>query len=135
MIEPPRADLSRLRDALAASWDAKTAYLGSMQDGNPAFGQCYATARVVQQFLPESEIVDGEVWTGERMECHFWNVIERDGMLCHIDFTWQQFPPRSSVRSFRIRDRHTLGDSQTTIERVERLRRRVHDYLATHRQA
>ena len=132
MIRPVQVDLFRLREALEASWDAKTAYLGITGPGNRAFGQCYATARVVQQFFAESEIADGEIWTGSGVECHFWNVIERDGMLCHIDLTWQQFPSGSSIRRFRIRDRHTLGDSAPTLERVKLLRRRVDDYLARH---
>lgn len=106
--------------------------LRAAQDGRPALGQCYATARVVQQFFPESEIADGEVWTGESAECHFWNVIECDGVLCHIDFTWQQFPACAVVRSFRIRDRQTLGDSPPTIARVGLLRRRVDAYLVNH---
>ena len=132
MSDPAKVDLGRLRKALEASWDAKTAYLGVTSAGNPALGQCYATARVVQQFVAESEIVDGEVRNGERAECHFWNVIERDGMLCHIDFTWQRFPAGSLIRSFRIRERATLGDSQQTIERVSLLHRRVDEYLAKH---
>ena len=126
-------DLFRLQQALAASWDAQTAYLGATRSGNPAFGQCYPTARVVQQFLPETEIVDGEVWTGARLDCHFWNVIERHGILCHIDLTWAQFPAGATVRGFRIRDRATLADSQPTIERVRLLRKRVDSYLAARR--
>jgi hypothetical protein len=127
---PAPVDLGRLRAALEASWDRSTAYLGAAQDGNPALGQCYPTARVVQQFVPASEIADGEVWTGAHVEHHFWNVIDVDGVLEHIDFTWQQFPAGTTVRSFRVRDRHTLGDSQPTLDRIELLRTRVAAYLA-----
>ena len=129
-MDGARVDLQRLRDALTASWDAQTSYLGVCDLDNPALGQCYSTARVVQHFLPESEIADGEVWTGERLEHHFWNVVERNGTLHHIDLTWQQFPLGSRVRSFRIRDRHTLGDSPATVARVQILQRRVEHHLA-----
>jgi len=52
-------DLIALREALAASWSARTSYGGVREEGNPALGQCYPTARVVQHFLPRSEIVKG----------------------------------------------------------------------------
>ena len=126
-------DLLTMQQALAASWDAQTAYRGATQSGNPAFGQCYPTARVVQQFLPDAEIVEGKVWTGSRLECHFWNVIEQHGILCHIDLTWAQFPAGSTVQAFRIRGRNTLADSEPTIERVRLLRARVDSYLAARR--
>ena len=38
------SDLAR---ALRASWDSQTAYQGAVVPGNPAFGQCYPTSRVV----------------------------------------------------------------------------------------
>jgi hypothetical protein len=55
-----------LREALAASWDKRTAYLEVEQAGNPALGQCYPTSRVVQHYYPETEIIKGKVWTGKR---------------------------------------------------------------------
>ena len=96
-----------------------------MKLGNPAYGQCYPTARVVQHFFPDTEIAEGEVWTGERDEVHFWNVLDHVGTLFHIDLSWQQFPQGSSIRAYKIRDRSALGDSQETIERVEILLHRV----------
>ena len=129
MTDNAAVDLHALRAALEASWDVRTAHLGATAAGNPALGQCYPTARVVQHFLPACEIVDGEVWTGERIEHHFWNVIEVDGVLEHIDFTWQQFPPGASVRRFTVRNRHTLGDPQPTLDRIELLRQRVEALL------
>ena len=56
--------LDRLRAALEASWNARTAYQGAVRPGNPAFGQCYPTARVVQHFFPAFEIACGDVDTG-----------------------------------------------------------------------
>lgn len=43
-----RSDLLLLREALEASWDEKTSYLGVKEKGNPALGQCYPTFRVVR---------------------------------------------------------------------------------------
>jgi hypothetical protein len=122
--------MPELREALEASWDAATSYGGVSESGNPAFGQCYPTSWVVQHFYPEVEIVEGEVWTGKSVEKHFWNILVFQGNEYHIDFTWRQFPPGSAVRSFRLRDRETLGDGPATIKRRELLRDRVLSYLA-----
>jgi hypothetical protein len=64
-------DLVVLREALEASWSPRTSYGGVWVEDNPAVGQCYPTARVVQHFFPLSEIVKGTVWTGIRQETHF----------------------------------------------------------------
>lgn len=118
-------DLLRLRDALEASWDSETSYARVVKLGNPAYGQCYPTARVVQHFFPETEIAEGQVWTGQGVETHFWNVLDHAGTLFHIDLTWQQFPAGSSVRAFTIWDRSTLGDGEETVRRVDLLLSRV----------
>jgi hypothetical protein len=129
---PLEADLLRVREALEAAWDKKTAYLHVSQPGNPALGQCYPTARVVQFFFPETEIIKGTVWNGAELEVHFWNGLQVDGTLYHIDLTWQQFPPGSRVRDFAVLNRHDLGDSTPTIARVELLKQRVTEYLNAH---
>jgi hypothetical protein len=118
-------DLQRLREALEASWSAETSYRGVVQPGNPAYGQCYPTARVVQHFFPDAEVVEGEVWTGDDVDAHFWNVVVRDGALVHVDLSWSQFPAGSSVRAHAIRDRSTYGDGPETVRRVETLLGRV----------
>ncbi len=123
-------DMARLREALEASWDSKTSYQSVTEKGNPALGQCYPTSNVIQHFFPDTEIVEGEVWTGKSTEKHFWNALEVKGVLYHIDLTWQQFPRGSKVLSYKIRDRNSLGDSQQTIDRCELLRQRVTEYLA-----
>lgn len=119
-----------LREALEASWDEKTAFRGAQEKGNPALGSCYPTAWVVQQFFPQAEIVEGKVWTGKSMEKHFWNVLHADGTECHIDFTWSQFPHGSSVKSYKVRDRETLGDGPQTKARCQLLLKRVTVFLA-----
>ena len=120
----------QLREALEASWDAKTSYLAVSVDGNGALGQCYPTSRVVQLFFPETEIVEGEVSTGKRTEKHFWNLLKSDKVEYHIDLTWQQFPEGSVVKHWKVRDRAKLNDSQETILRVELLHLRVKAYLS-----
>ena len=125
--------MTQLREALEASWKPDTAYLEVFEEGNPALGQCYPTSRVVQFFFPEVEIVEGEVWTGASTEKHFWTVLTINDDEYHIDFTWQQFPAGSSVQSYKIRDRNTLGDGKQTIRRVELLHERVKEYLANNR--
>lgn len=125
-----RITLLRLRAALEASWAADTAYLGAQRDGNPALGQCYPTARVVQYFFPEFEIASGEVWTGESTEWHFWNAREVGGAIEHIDLSWPQFPPGSTVKTFALLDRDRLGDSPPTVARCGLLLERVLAALA-----
>jgi hypothetical protein len=127
---PMRVDLASLAAALETSWDRRTAYGGVAEPGNPALGQCYPTSRVVQFFYPQTEIACGEVWTGSGTECHFWNVSGSGDAAEWIDLTWQQFPPRSRVRHFRLLDRHRLGDSPPTVERCALLLRRVLSRLA-----
>jgi len=124
-----KIDMIQLREALENSWDTKTSYLGVFEENNVALGQCYPTSRVVQLFYPDIEIVEGEVWTGKNTEKHFWNLIVSKGIEYHLDLTWSQFPNGSTVRGWRIRDRDTLNDSDSTIARVELLDSRVKSYL------
>jgi len=125
-----RPDLPRLTAAIEASWDRRTAYGGIARPGNPAWGQCYPTSRVVQFFYPETEIACGEVWTGAGTECHFWNVRGSGPAAEWIDLSWRQFPPGSAVRRFELLDRHRLGDSPSTVARCALLLRRVLAHLA-----
>ena len=122
-------DMIQLRRAMEASWDSATSYLNVVEVGNPALGQCYPTSRVLQMFFPNLEIVEGEVRLGEQIDKHFWNAIEIEGELYHIDFTWQQFKPGSYVHSFKIRDKKTLNEGKQTIERCELLKTRVMAYM------
>jgi hypothetical protein len=48
-------DLIALREALEASWSARTSYGGVWEEGNPALGQCYPTAR---ETLDRNELGD-----------------------------------------------------------------------------
>lgn len=125
-----RVSILELREALEASWRPDTANLFADEAGNPALGQCYPTARVVQHFFPSAEIVEGNVMTPSGIEKHFWNCMKTpEGLEMHIDFTWHQFPRGSSVGTWQIRDRKSLGDSEPTLQRVALLLRRVKKHL------
>ena len=119
----------RLREALEASWNGQTGYGAVEQVGNPAWGQCYPTSRVVQHYYPETEIIKGKVWTGESEEIHFWNGLLAGGQWYHIDLSWQQFPAGSVVKEFVVLDRQDLGDSEDTIQRCDLLLKRVEGYF------
>ncbi|CAB3773432.1 hypothetical protein GQ57_31550 [Burkholderia sp. MSh2] len=131
MVRPPDFML-RLREALIASWDRRTAYREIEQAGNPALGQCYPTSRTVQHYYPDTEIVKGSVWTGTAVEVHFWNGLRIGDDWYHIDLSWQQFPTGSIVREFSILERHELNDSEATTQRCALLLKRVDDYLHAH---
>lgn len=119
-----------LREAIEASWGSDTAYLHVSEVGNPALGNCYPTSRVVQYYFPKMEIIEGQVLANEKLEKHFWNMIVDEGFEYHIDLSWQQFPPGSVVEEYKVRDRKTLADSESTVKRVDLLLDRVKRYLA-----
>lgn len=121
-------DVPALAEALRASWDEKTAYRGVVRAGNPAYGQCYPTSRVVQWFYPAFEIAKGEVWTPAGIEQHFWNVHGAGAEW--LDLSWEQFPVGSKVLGFELLDRHALGDSEMTIVRCALLLERVRSHLS-----
>lgn len=122
-------DLLKLREALEASWDVQTANSGVKEPDNPARGQSYATAWVVQQFMPELQIVKGNVWNGFEQHVHFWNCLRIGYQLYHIDFTWRQFPPESSVQDFVVLHRDSLGVSEPTLKRCRRLLEKTTHYM------
>ncbi len=121
----PPVSLPQLQAALEESWQADTAYLGVHRTGNPALGQCYPTARVVQWFFPSFGIVAGRVDTGASIEAHFWNIDPARNPLKHIDLSWQQFAAGARVVDFAILDRDQLNDSPPTVRRCELLLQRV----------
>ncbi len=125
-----RPALDLLARAIASSWDEQTAYLGGRKD-NPAAGQCYPTARLVQWFYPEAEIVSGQVDTGAGIEHHFWNSLNGH----RVDLSWSQFPAASTILSSKILDREALNDSPPTVVRCDLLRQRVLHRLAEVGQA
>lgn len=130
MMNRDQIFMLRLRKALEASWDRLTAYGAVEEAGNPALGQCYPTARVVQHYYPATEIIKGKVWTGEREEIHFWNGLLVGDKWHHIDLSWDQFPSGSVVRDFAALDRRDLRDNEATLERCALLLKRVEALLS-----
>lgn len=122
-------DQLKLQEALEASWNEETSYLAVLQNGNSALGQCYPTSRVVQYYFPKTEVAKGIVWNGTNEEVHFWNILDIDGGRLHIDLSWQQFPPGSLVREYRILDRNNFKDGKEGKRRVKLLLERVTKYL------
>jgi hypothetical protein len=118
-------DLPRLCEAFEASWDERTSYQGAVREGNPAFGQCYPTARVMQSFFPVLDVARGLVRTTAGLETHFWNVLPSADGPRDIDLTWQQFPYGSSVCNFELLDRDKFRDSDETTARCALLLHRV----------
>jgi hypothetical protein len=125
-----RIDFIALREAIEASWSPATSYGGVWKSGNPALGQCYPTSRVVQHFVPQSEVVRGTVWTRGTEETHFWNVLAVGDVLLAIDLKWEQFPTGSVVTSYELLDHDNPGDGPATIARCELLLTRVLERLA-----
>jgi hypothetical protein len=121
----PLPSMTQLQLAVEESWQPDTAYLGVHQENNPALGQCYPTARLVQRFFSQFEIVAGKVDTGSSIEAHFWNIDPEQDPPKHIDLTWRQFPARARVVEYAILDRHGLNDSAPTVRRCELLLERV----------
>lgn len=129
MSERRQDFMLRLREALTASWDKRTAYMEVEQGGNPALGQCYPTSRTVQHYYPMTEIIKGKVWTGKTIEVHFWNGLRVGDEWYHVDLTWQQFPPSSVIQEFGVIERQELNDSVATKIRCALLLKRVNDYI------
>lgn len=124
-------DMTKLRQAIEASWEPAIASFGQNELGNPALGQCYPTSWLMQYYFPELEIVEGDVVTPVSEEKHFWNLLRHKGEEYHIDLTWQQFPPGSYIASWNVRDRKTLNDGSETKERCTLLQTKVEKILKT----
>ncbi len=122
-------DMLKLRQAIEASWQPDSAYEHITEDGNPALGQCHVTALAVHHYFPEAGIAEGQVQTSKGLEKHFWNVFDLNGNQLHLDWTWQQFPHGSVIKSWKLRDRGNLNNSQETEERFIRLLKRVKQNL------
>lgn len=70
----------------------------------------------------------GFIWTGKSEEMHFWNILDIGGTIYHIDFSWRQFPPGSSVVRWALLSEDD-PDSEATVKRIETLLKRVQDYI------
>src|ERR1700741_853726 len=94
--------------------------LDDWHPGNPARGQCGATALVLHDLF-DGELVLGEVHVGgARTGYHYWN---RFGTL-DVARTRGQFPPDEVVASGQVVGR-PLGPTKRRAEQYDRLRSRV----------
>lgn len=135
MGDEPRqqSDIDILRNALEQAWSAETStYDEDWSPDNPAYGQCAATACVVQDYL------GGEIrnaYVDEPMEddpvSHYFNDV--DGVT--VDFTLQQFSDDALIpmgqrkpKEFESTREYVLSYPETE-ERYELLSERVEDYI------
>ncbi len=131
-----QSDIDILRNALEHGWDADTSVYdsGEWTEDNPAYGQCAASACVVQDYLGGEIVnVDYELPDGET-ESHYFNDI--DGVV--VDFTEQQFPDEAErVRGTEKREefettREYVLSYDPTVKRYELLSERVTRFLQEH---
>jgi hypothetical protein len=115
--------LTDVEDAVRAGWGADTCDPVDLDDwhpGNPARGQCGATALVLHDLFG-GDLVLGEVHVGgERIGYHYWN---RFGAV-DVDLTRGQFRPDEVVMSGRVVVR-SPGPPKRCAEQYDRLRSRV----------
>lgn len=121
--------LAEVERVIRASWGADTCDPTDLSDwhpGNPARGQCGATALVLHDLFG-GELVLGEVHVnGEQTGYHYWN---RFGDGVEIDMTFDQFRPDEVVTAARSLARPS-GPPKRCREQYDTLRRRVLDQLA-----
>jgi hypothetical protein len=126
-----RSHRKAVEAAIVASWDADTRYASERyiahgRPGDPARGQCGATALVVQDLLG-GEIFVGEVLVGtERIGVHYWNRLE-DGEV--LDLSRGQFVEGEVVSGAQAVHR-PQGVPPHGAEAYLRLRARVERLLA-----
>lgn len=119
--------LSRIESAVRASWGPDTRdpdEPGSWEPRNPARGQCFVTAAVLQDLLGGEMVIGQSKAGGQWLGCHYWN---RFAGL-DVDLTREQFAPGETVSSGRVVGRRP-GPFARCQEQYETLRARVLDRL------
>jgi hypothetical protein len=128
---PRRSHRQAVEAAIVASWGSDTRhaserYIAHGRPGDPARGQCGATALVVQDLLG-GEIFVGDVLGGtERIGVHYWNRLENGEVL---DLSSGQFVEGEVVAGARTVQR-TQGVPPHGSEAYLLLRARVEKLLA-----
>jgi hypothetical protein len=117
--------------AIAASWGPDTRfasdrYMARGRPGDPARGQCGATALVVQDLLG-GDLLMGDVLVGsERLGVHYWNRLD-DGEV--VDLSGGQFVEGETVSGARVIHRQSGGMPPKGAEAYLVLRERVERLL------
>jgi hypothetical protein len=115
-------------EAIAASWDADTAYKYKWDRDNPSMNQCAVTALVLQDYfggkLVRCQTVGGST--------HCWNRFEFRFIGFEVDLTYEQF---DIIDDEPIREECTVVNRENVLsfpdtkKRYEILKNRVAEYL------
>lgn len=102
-VTPSAISLDEVTAAVRAAWCRQTCDDSDLPDwspGNPARGQCGATALVLHDLLG-GDLLLAEVLLpdGSRQGVHWWNRLP-DG--CEVDLTREQFAPTEVVQEPRV---------------------------------
>ena len=127
---PPTFTLADVERAFRTSWGPDTTCLDDAgvkkwHSGNPAFGQCGATALVLQELLGGDLLIAGVTGGGERDSWHYWN---RLACGIELDLTREQFDRDQIVGPANVVILPPEGPRRFVAE-YQRLRHRVSDAL------
>jgi hypothetical protein len=119
-------NLETLKKALKKSWKKDTCYTPMQKDydsSNPAYGQCFATVLVVNDYFGGKILK--KKWGVD--EGHFWNLIEGE----EVDLTRGQFTEKEDFSNPIILERVDVEIEKYAeqIERYKILKKRVEDIL------
>ena len=118
-------NINNLEKALKKSWSKNTCYLPMEKDwneNNPAYGQCYVTALIVNDYL------GGKILKAKFKDnsSHFWNLINKK----EIDLTRSQFKneiiPKPTIHN---REEFNIPKYKEHNKRYLILKKRVSEYL------
>lgn len=120
-------DIETLQHALLNSWKKDTCYPPmekNWSSKNPAYGQCYVTALIVQDYfggkILKTKFKDG---TG-----HFWNLINEE----EVDLTRSQFDKNEIIPKPTIHSREEIENNPKYKEYNQRyliLKMRVEEFF------
>lgn len=116
-------NLETLEKALQQAWGKDTSYYPDYDGSNPAYGQCFATVLVVNDYFGGKILK--KKWGAD--EGHFWNLI--DGK--ETDLTRSQFTEKKDFSNPIILERADLEIEKYAeqIERYKILKKRVEEIL------
>jgi len=131
-------ELSKLEQALLASWDKDTSSdPDNWTKENPAWGQCAVTALIVNDYLSGKLVWANALLPDERSISHYFNNVNGN----EIDFTRRQFPKgvvitkgEDKLKGFSTTRDYVLSFEQTRT-RYEALKERVKANLPNPRKS
>ena len=116
-------DLETLLEALKKAWRADTSYFKDYDGSNPAYGQCFTTVLVVNDYFGGKILK--KKWGSDAG--HFWNLIEGK----EVDLTRSQFKEEHDFINPAILTREDVEIEKYAeqIEKYKILKKRVEDIL------